>query len=135
MELATGNGTYLSTHASRVTGQGSYISKLRVTSTGAVTLELSRLNSAGAETVIQSATTISGLTYAVGDKLNVRTQVVGSSPATVRARVWKVGSIEPTTRAIGPRTAGLGLMWLGSARATNGPITVSVDQLVATATP
>ncbi len=39
---------------------------------------------------------VSGLTYAVGDRLEVRLQVTGTSPTTVRAKVWKSGGTEPT---------------------------------------
>lgn len=91
--------------------------------------------------MIQAATTIAGLTYAVGDRLNVRVQAVGSSPTTVRAKVWKVGTTEPAAwqRSVTDNTAGLqapGHVGFGSylsSSATNGPITLAVDQLVTTA--
>ena len=140
-KLATGNGTYLITHARRITGQGSYAAKARVASNGAVSLELTRTNAAGAETQIQSGTTIAGLTYAVGEKLSVRVQAVGSGPTTVRARVWKTGTTEPTTwqRSVTDGTAGLqaaGHVGFGSyvsSGATNGPVSIGVDQIVVTA--
>jgi PKD repeat protein len=140
--VANGSGTYLSTHARRITAQGSYLAKAQVTSTGSVTLALSRTNSAGAEAVIQAATTIPGLTYAVGDKLTVRVQAVGSNPTTVRAKVWKAGTTEPAAwqRSVTDSTAGLqtaghvGFSSYVSSGATNGPITIAVDQIVATAT-
>jgi len=140
-KVANGSGSYLSTHARRITGQGSYAAKAQVTSTGSVTLALSRTNSAGAETVIQAPTTISGLTYAVGDKLSVRVQAVGSNPTTVRAKVWKTGTTEPAAwqRSVTDSTAGLqtaghvGFSSYVSSGATNGPITIAVDSLVVTA--
>jgi PKD repeat protein len=140
-KLANGSGSYLTTHARRITGQGSYAAKAQITSTGAVTLGLSRLSSTNAETVIQASTTITGLTYAVGDKLSVRVQAVASSPTTVRARVWKTGTTEPTTwqRSVTDSTAGLqtpghvAVSSYVSSGATNGPITIAVDQLVVTA--
>ncbi len=140
-KLATGSGTFVMSHARRITGQGSYASKVQVTSTGAVTLTLIRTNSANAETTIQAATTIAGLTYAVGDKLTVRTQAVGSNPTTIRAKVWKTGTTEPAAwqRSVTDSTAGLqgqGHVGIGSyvsGGATNGPITVAVDQLGVTA--
>jgi PKD repeat protein len=140
-KLPTGSGAYLTTYPRRITGQGTYSAEARVTSTGAVSLELSRTNSTGAETVIQAATTIAGLTYAVGDKLTVRVQAVGSSPTTVRAKVWKTGTTEPTgwQRSVTDSTAGLqaaghvGFSSYLSSSATNGPITVAVDSLIVTA--
>jgi PKD repeat protein len=140
-KVANGSGTYLSTHARRITGQGSYAAKAQVTSNGSVTLALSRTNSAGAETVIQAPITIPGLTYAVGDKLTVRVQAVGSNSTTVRAKVWKTGTTEPAAwqRSVTDSTAGLqsaghvAFSSYVSSGATNGPITIALDQLVVTA--
>jgi hypothetical protein len=39
---------------------------------------------------------VTGLTFAANDQLLVRTQVQGVSPTTVRVKVWKVGTTEPT---------------------------------------
>jgi PKD repeat protein len=140
-KMPTGSGIYLSTYPRRITGQGTYAAETRVTSTGSVSLELSRTNSTGAETVISAATTITGLTYALGDKLTVRVQAVGSGPTTVRAKVWKTGTAEPTAwqKSVTDSTAGLqaaghvGFSSYLSSSATNGPITVAVDSLVVTA--
>ena len=106
---ATGAGIYVTGYGRRVTGQGAYASKAKVASAGAVTLELSRLTPAGAEVSVQAATTIPGLTYAVGQTLNVRIQVTGSSPTTIRAKVWKVGTAEPAgwQRSVTDTTAGM----------------------------
>lgn len=46
-KVPNGSGIYPSTYARRITGQGSYLAKARVTSTGSVSLELSRQNAAG----------------------------------------------------------------------------------------
>jgi PKD repeat protein len=142
-KVANGSGAYLSTHARRIATQGSYVAKTQITSTGAVTLALSRFNSAGTETVIQAATTISGLTYAVGDKLTVRVQALqtNATTTTVRARVWKTGTTEPTAwqRSVTDTTAGLqapghvAFSSYVSSGATNGPVTIAVDSLVVTA--
>lgn len=142
-KVANGSGSYLSTHARRVTGKGSYAAKAQVTSTGSVTLALIQTNSAGAETVIQAPTTITGLTYAVGDKLSVRVQAVQTSPTltTVRAKVWKTGTTEPTAwqrsitdSTVGLQTAGhLAFSSYVSSGSTVGPVTIAVDRLVVTA--
>ena len=142
-KLATGGAMYLMTHPRRIGGQGSYAAKALVTSAGSVTLGLIRTDSAGAETTIQAATSIAGVTYAVGDRLTVRAQAVQTSPTstTVRAKVWKTGTAEPAAwqRSVADTTAGLqaaGHVGFGSyvaSAATNGPITVAVDQLVVTA--
>ena len=126
-KIANGSGAYLSTHSRRITGQGSYGAKAQVTSTGAVTLALSRTNSAGTETVIQAPITISGLAYAVGDRLTVRVQAVGANPTTVRAKVWKAGTSSRRPGSAGDRQHGraagrrhVGLSAYVSSGATNG---------------
>ncbi|SDS43391.1 Calcineurin-like phosphoesterase [Friedmanniella luteola] len=140
-KLPAGSGLYLATHARRVTGAGAYLAKTRVTSTGSVTLELTRTTATGTETNLQPAVVVTGLTYAPGDLLNIRTQAAGSAPTTVRAKVWKVGSPEPTTwqRSVTDTTAGLqtagsvGVSPYLSSGATNAPVTVRLDSLVVTA--
>lgn len=137
----TGSGLYVSTHGRRVSGQGAYLAKTRITSTGTVSLELARTTSTGTEVNLQAAATVSDLTYAVGDTLNVRTQTVGSSPTTLRAKVWKVGTPEPTTwqRSVTDTTAGLqtaGSVGVGpylSSSSTNAPVTVRLDSFVVAA--
>ena len=104
-------------------------------------LALSRLTSAGAEVSLQGATTISGLSYSVGDQLNVRVQTTGSPTTTIRARVWKVGTVEPSGwhRSATDTTAGMqaaGSVGVGSylsSTANNAPITVLIDQFTTTA--
>ncbi len=142
-KVANGSGAYLSTQARRIASQGAYVAKTQITGTGAVTLGLSRFNSAGTETVIQASTTIAGLTYAVGDKLTVRVQALqtNATTTTVRAKVWKTGATEPTTwqRSVTDTTAGLqaaghvAFSSYVSSGATNGPFTIAVDSLVVTA--
>lgn len=140
-KVPTGSGLYLSTQPRRVPGAGAYAAKTRVLSTGAVSLELSRTTSTGSEVSLQAAATVSGLTYVAGDLLNVRTQASGASPTTVRGKVWKVGTPEPTTwlRSVTDSTAGLqtaGAVAISpylSSTATNAPVTVRLDSLVVTA--
>lgn len=140
-KAVTGSGLYVSTLGRRVSGQGAYLAKTRITSTGTVSLELARTTSTGTEVNLQPAATVTGLTYAVGDILNVRTQTTGSAPTTIRAKVWKSGTPEPTTwqRSITDTTAGLqaaGSVGVGpylSSSSTNAPVTVKLDSFVVTA--
>ena len=128
---------YATAYGRRVSGQGAYASKVRINSSGAVSLGLTRLPGTGAEVSIQAAATIPGLTYGLGDVLNVRTQVTGTSPTTIRAKVWKVGTTEPSTwqRSVTDSTAGLqtsgsvGLNSYLSSGAANAPVTVRYDDL------
>jgi PKD repeat protein len=139
-QLPTGSGLYLSTHARRVAGAGSYLAKTRVTSAGVVTLELARTDTAGRETNVQPAVTVPGVTYVAGDQLNVRVQATGSAPTTLRAKVWRVGTPEPTTwqRSVTDSTAGLqgaGAVAVGSylSGTAAAPVEVRLDSLVVTA--
>jgi PKD repeat protein len=134
--LPVGGSEYLDL-IGRSVGSDDYRARVGVLVNGGVNIQLSRAGS----TSLRSAT-VSGLTYAVGDRLQVRLQVVGSGTTTVRARVWKVGTAEPTTWQVtttdttaalqSAGSVGFGA-YLGSA-ATNGPVTVSVDDLLAVPT-
>ena len=77
----------------------------------------------------------------MGDTLNLRVQVLNTSPTTVRAKVWKVGTAEPAAwqRSVTDSTAGLqtsgsvGLSPYVSSSSTQVPVTVKLDELVVTA--
>ena len=139
-KAATGGGVQVSAYGRRVAGQGGYAGKAKLSSTGAVNVELVRQNGSGVETVIQTAVG-TGVSYAVGDTLNLRVQVLNTSPTTVRAKVWKVGTAEPAAwqRSVTDSTAGLqtsgsvGLSPYVSSSSTQVPVTVKLDELVVTA--
>jgi len=46
---------------------------------------------------LTSTLTVPGLTYTPGAKLLIRVQATGSSPTTLRSRVWLQGTPEPST--------------------------------------
>jgi hypothetical protein len=106
---------------------------VKISSTGVVQLQLMH----GGTTL--QALNIPGITYATGNQLQVRLQVVGTSPTTIQAKVWPVGTAEPaawqlsTTDATGGLQAagGLGLALYVSGTATVVPLTVAFDDLVA----
>ena len=120
--------------------QGGYGGKAKIASNGAVNVEIVRQASNGSETTIQAAVA-AGVTYAVGDMLNIRVQVLGTSPTTIRAKVWKVGTVEPAAwqRSVTDTTTGLqasgsvGVWAYHSSSATNAPNTVRLDELLVTA--
>lgn len=134
---ATGSGLYVSAIGRRISGSGEYRAKVSLTSTGSVNLTLVRTAANGAETTIASGAAIPGLNYAVGDRLGIRLQVTGTNPTTIRARVWEIGTAEPSTwqRTVTDSTAalqvpgGLGIMTYLSGTATNAPVTVLVDDV------
>jgi hypothetical protein len=136
----SGSGLYMSLIGRRIANAGEYRAKIRLTSTGAAYLSLIRTTANGAETTISSEVAVGGVTYAVGDRLAVRLQVTGSGTTTVRAKAWKVGSVEPTAwlRSVTDTTPALqapgsvGLTNYLSGSANNAPITVLLDNLLAT---
>lgn len=119
----------------RITDGGEYRLKLNYRSNGTVTAWFVRTNSSGTETAITSATTVSGLTYSAGTAVRAAFEVVGTSPTTLRARVWGGSQAEPTTWPLTTtdstaalQTAGhAGLAMFLSSSTTNGPVTVRVD--------
>ena len=136
---ATGGGLFLTVGARRVAGVGEYRANVRYRVNGVVELGLAR-TTGGTETVIVPVSAVPGLTMAPGEKLMVRTQVTGTNPTLVRARVWKDGTPEPTTWRSGTdSTAGLqapgaiGIKAYLSSSTTNAPVTLRLDDLLATA--
>ena len=131
---ATGGGQYVSVIGRRVSATSDYRAKVQITSTGAVNLWLAR-TVGGTETLLPGGGVVSGLTYAVGDRLEVRLQVTGTNPTTVQAKVWKSGGTEPTawTRSATDSTAGLqvagsvGMYYYLSGSTTNSPVVFSTD--------
>ena len=131
-QAATGSGAYLSVLARKVAADD-YRARVKVASTGAVQLQLLR----GGTSL--RAVNISGLSYATGDRLNLAVQATGTSPTTLRAKVWKVGSAEPadwqatiTDSTAALQAAGsIGLSLYLGGTATTVPVTATFDDLTA----
>ena len=131
---ATGGGTYLTVNP-RVRTNDRYLADVRYVSGGSVQLRLGR--TLGSTETILTTQTVTGLTVAAGDKLNVKVQATGTSPTTLRAKVWKVGAAEPaswgatatdsTASLQGP--GGVGFKTYLSGSATNAPQVASFDDL------
>ena len=89
------------------------------------------------------AVPVGGLTYTAGQQLNLRVQVVGTSPTTVQAKLWPATGAEPAAwqATVTDSTAGLqstgsvGLRAYLSASATNTPVTVRFDNYLVVAVP
>lgn len=131
------SGTYATVIGRVVPGGGEYRAKFRLKAGGVVQVSLDRSNSFGAESNIQAATTVSGVTLVPGQMLNVRMQVEGTNPTQVRVKAWPNGTTEPTSwlRAASDSTSalqapgGVGVMAYLSSSATNAPVTLLVDNL------
>lgn len=105
--IPTGGGAYLSTLL-RSSATGDYRSRVRILADGSVQVSLTKVV-AGTETVLGSVVTLPGMKYTAGQHLRVRAQILGSSPSTLRVKVWDEALPEPAawTRSVSDSTAGL----------------------------
>jgi len=87
--VPTGGGAYTSIIGRQV-GSNVYVANVWVKSTGAVVLVLKQ------GTTVLTTATVAGVTYTAGTPLSLRLQVTGTTPTTVKAKVWKTGQTEPT---------------------------------------
>lgn len=92
------------------------------------------------ETVITTRT-LTGYTFAAGDKLDITFEVNGNGTSTTaRAKVWGPGQSEPSSWTVSGTDAtaalqgsgAVGLVGYVQSAVTNGPIVVLVDNLKVT---
>ena len=135
----TGGGLYLGTIA-RSTSGGDYRVRVKLQSDGSVQIMAGKMTG-GTNTVLGSRVTVAGLTYTTGTKLHVRVQATGTSPTTIRGRVWADGTTEPSTWQVSTTDSSSGLQAAGgvgiyaylSGSATTTPVLIHTDDLEATA--
>ncbi|MFI7587166.1 PKD domain-containing protein [Spongisporangium articulatum] len=131
------NGPVYASVIGRVVGSAEYAARVRVLVGGAVELHVERSGTA------VTGGTLTGVTLGVGQKLNVRVQVSGTSPTTVRVRAWKAGTTEPTTWFATLTDSTAGLQAAGGVRistylsssTTGGAVNVRYDDLKAVKLP
>ncbi|WP_165070195.1 PKD domain-containing protein [Marisediminicola senii] len=132
-QASTGGGTFVSLIGRRV-GTEDYRTRAVIAANGQVNVQLQRNGTT------TNAAVVSGLTYATGDKLQIRMQVVGTAPTTIRAKVWKTGTTEPaawqlttTDTTASLQAAGhIGVASYLSGSSTAIPLTTTFDNLTAT---
>lgn len=130
-KIGNGGGTFLGLTGRRVAGN-EYRGKIKVASNGAVTLQITRL-AGGSETTLSQ--TSAGFSITAGQAVQLRVQVTGTSPTTIRAKAWRVGTTEPTnwmltstdTTAALQSSGSVGLLAYLSGSATNAPVIVRFD--------
>jgi hypothetical protein len=84
-----GGGVYV-TLVGRQMGSSNYAASAWVRSNGSVYLVLKR------GSTVLSAVPIAGISYSADQQLRMRLEVSGTSPTTVRAKLWAAGQAEPT---------------------------------------
>ncbi|SDL13699.1 hypothetical protein SAMN04487916_10647, partial [Arthrobacter sp. ov407] len=133
---ADGGGFFTTVIGRRVAGVGSYFSKVWITKSGAMTLELK--SAVGSTETSLRNVLVPNLVYTAGMELQVRLQVSGTSPTVLQSKVWKAVDSEPTAWQVTAtdatpalQTAGsVGLITYLSASATNGPVTLTLKEWV-----
>ena len=133
-KVPAGSGALVHVQGRRATATDYYGARLRLQADGSVQLHVTRGNGS-----VVAGVVVPGLAFAAGDRLQVRLQVDGVSPTTVRAKVWKVGSDEPASWQTSmtdstpslqvPGSVGLGAYLFGTA--TNAPVVFTYDDFVA----
>lgn len=130
-------GTSYASLLGRTVGSDSYGGRIRLGSDGTVQLHVTR--TVGSTTTALAGGAVSGLTFAPNDQLVLKVEVEGSSPTTIRAKVWRLGQVEPTTwRATITDTAaslqgagGVGVTTYHGGTTGNPSTVFSYDNLVA----
>ena len=118
-------------------GSGSYRAKVRIAPDGRVYARFTRVTGTSEADIGAAEVLVSGLTASAGVPLAIKAQAIGTSPTTLRARVWLAGTAEPvtwnveTTDADAARqSAGnVGLRAYSAAALTNAPVVVGWDDL------
>jgi len=132
----TGGGVFVSALGRQV-GSVAYEGRAWLSASGAVQAQVLQSGN-----TLQAAV-VGGLTYAPGTQLNLRVQVFGTSPTTVRAKVWSATQAEPsawqvsvTDSTSGLQTNGsVGLRAYLSGAATVSPVNVRYDNYSVVAVP
>jgi hypothetical protein len=138
-KTSTGGGVYLSLGARR-NGTTSYQARVRLLANGTVQLDNQRIVS-GTTTTLPGGGIQSGLSSAGGSTLAFKVQVTGSGTTTIRTKLWRSGTTEPSAWNVTATDStaalqGPGAIYLGSylsGSASNAPITVRWDNVLATA--
>ncbi|WP_209308925.1 PKD domain-containing protein [Blastococcus sp. CT_GayMR16] len=137
-KVPTGSGLYLDVVGRRVSLNNEYRARLVMAANGRITVQLTALKGSGNPVAIGTAVTLpTSITYSAGSQLNVRMQVTGTNPTTVRLKVWPVGAAEPTawqttatdTYAALQNPGAVGMATYLSGSATNAPVVVRIDAL------
>jgi PKD repeat protein len=130
---STGGGIFLS-GIGRDVGTTNYQARVWLQTNGIPQLQLMQGN-----TTLKLAN-ISGITYSAGTVLQLRVQVYGTSPTTIRAKLWAVGQTEPSAWQLSATDATAALQVAGSvglrsyvsATASAVPVAVKFDNFLVT---
>ena len=135
-----GNGAYLDVVGRRVSTNNEYRARMVMRSNGQIIVQLSALRGTGTPVAIATAVTLpTTVTYAAGSQLDVRLQVTGTNPTTVRLKVWPATQAEPTawlstatdTFAALQNPGAVGMTGYLPSGVTNTPVVLRISALTA----
>ncbi|BDV29518.1 PDK repeat-containing protein [Microbacterium terricola] len=126
-------GTYVAVIGRQV-GADYYVLRIRIGADGSARMYVLRNNS-----VAIGSSLLLPFTVQTGQKYNVAFEVAGTSPTALKAKVWAASATEPTTwqreatdaTAVLQAAGRIGVFGFLPAAATNDPVTVSFDRIVA----
>lgn len=90
-KAATGGGLYLDVLGRRINPTNDYRARVRFNSNGSVVLSMAALKGSATVVTLGAPVTVPGLTYTPGQNLELRYQVTGTNPTTLRARSGQRG--------------------------------------------
>jgi PKD repeat protein len=135
-KVPNGGGSFVSLSARQVSSGNDYRAKVKIASNGGLTLYLGK--TVGAVETSLKTVNLTG-TYTANTPYRIRTEVTGSNPTTLRAKVWPVSQAEPTAwqSTVDDSTAALqapgavAVLTYLSGSSTNFPIVTTIDDLSA----
>lgn len=135
-KVADGGGTHVN-YDVHLSEAGQYRAKLRISATGVVNVGVARVTG-GTETLIANKS-LAGFAYTADTVLNARVATTTTGGATtLQVKVWVAGDLEPATWTVSSTDSEAALQGAGglsfstyvSGSVTNGPVEISIDDLV-----
>jgi len=105
---------FASVSGRRVSTNHDYRAKLRLLPGKPVGVQITKLAGTTTETSVAREILLPGVTFTPGSALRVRFQVTGTSPTTLRMKVWPAGTAEPAAWALTATDATAGLQAAGA---------------------
>ncbi|MGY1615714.1 PKD domain-containing protein [Geodermatophilus sp. SYSU D00691] len=139
-KVPTGSGAYLDVVGRRVGQNTEYRARLVMAANGRITVQLTALRGTASPVALATAVILpTTTTYAANTQLNVRMQVTGTNPTTVRLKVWPASQPEPTawqttatdTFAALQAAGSVGITAYLSGSVTNAPVVLRVSGISA----
>jgi hypothetical protein len=138
-----GSSLYAGAIVRRIDGSNDYRVKVIMSSSGRIRLQLAR-RASGAETVLLDTQLPATITNVAGRTFSLAVQATGTSPTTLRAKLWIAGEPEPATWQATVQdstgalqvSGGVGINhYFSSGGGSLSPLTLSIDNLRLIAVP